>query len=976
MGAVGLWAITGSVFSLLFAAIGPLVAIASMVDGRRSARRLRRRAATERRQRLDDLAIEVGHRHEHERRSAWRRWPSPRLVLESDDHSAWRDGAPPPIVLGRGAVPSTMRVDGSPVDDADRELLLLATRLDAAPVLADAASGIGFVGELSLARAAARAAVVQLAYHASPQAFTIDGPGRCGDDPWGWLRALPHTDGPGRATMVVIDREVHGAGDRGESARRVGNRGDRGLSGRGAAGSPVPPSIQRGDSPIAVVAVAGDVAELPPGLETIVELDGPDIATLRRRGGADDSPLTPFLIGVAEASEWARSARLAAERSGLGGRSRALPQHVRVEELRQPVVAERDRSTLLAAVGLVDDGVLELDLARGGPHALVAGTTGSGKSEFLLAWMVALAAVYPPSLVSFLLIDFKGGAAFEPIRMLPHVTGIVTDLDEAEAERAVSSLRAELRYRETVLARAGARSIAELDHGVDLARLVIVIDEFQAMIERFPDFGAIIGDIAARGRSLGVHLVLASQRPNGVVREQVTANCATRVSLRVMRRSDSEAVVGSPSAAEIPPDSPGRGVVDRGDGIPVPFQSAIAGPASIAATAAAARGLAPARRPWLDPLPTPLTRAALAALAALVAEPTSPAPSLARERSTLETGEPAVTDDVVIGLLDEPELQRRSPAGWSPRRDGSLLVIGAQGSGRSNALAAVEEVSASMFGRGAVLRLEGRRSAIWDALVGAQAAVREATAPPRLIVVIDDLDTCFRAWPEEYRHAALEMVESLIREGRGQGVSVVASTTQLHGLGAGLRDGFGARLLLRHATRSDLVQSGGRGELWRAADAPGSGQWRDHRVQVVQAAGRIAAAQPAVPELELHPDRLYAIAAAAPRAAAAVVAALGRSPLLLTAGGEAVVRAALAAHPGDAPPVIVGDGEAWAASWGLVAQLREDAALVVHGGAAEYRALVRTRELPPLLDEGARQCWVVEPAAPVRRATWPKRLDD
>ena len=89
------------------------------------------------------------------------------------------------------------------------------------------------------------------------------------------------------------------------------------------------------------------------------------------------------------------------------------------------------------------------------------------------------------------------------------------------------------------------------------------------MIERFPELGSVIADIAARGRSLGVHLVLASQRPNGVVREQVTANCAIRVSLRVMQRADSLAVVGTDLAAEIAPDTPGRGILDRGDGHPV-----------------------------------------------------------------------------------------------------------------------------------------------------------------------------------------------------------------------------------------------------------------------------------------------------------------------------------------------------------------------------------------------------------------------
>ena len=123
------------------------------------------------------------------------------------------------------------------------------------------------------------------------------------------------------------------------------------------------------------------------------------------------------------------------------------------------------------------------------------------------------------------------------------------------------------------------------------------------MIERFPDLGSVIADIAARGRSLGMHLVLASQRPNGVVREQVTANCAIRVSLRVMQRADSLAVVGTELAAEIAPDTPGRGIVDRGDGRPVPFQSAVADVAALTGARVANAAAPPARRPWLDPLP-------------------------------------------------------------------------------------------------------------------------------------------------------------------------------------------------------------------------------------------------------------------------------------------------------------------------------------------------------------------------------------
>ncbi|KRC58457.1 hypothetical protein ASE14_17875 [Agromyces sp. Root81] len=952
IGALALWAVTGSPFSLVFAALGPLVAVASMVDARRSARRQRRRSADERRRRLDELAAEIRERQHLERQAAWHRSPSSRRLILEAEHSAWRDGPPPPLVLGRGVAASTLRVDGAPIDAADRELLLEAARLDDAPVLADAGAGIGFVGELHLARAAARACVVQFAHHAHPKRFTVIGPDRVGG-PWEWLQSLPHSGERGRAGLVVIDRDVAPP-----SAPVDGGPGSglRNMS----------PGASRDEQRSAVVAVARTATELPPGLGAVVRLQAPGAASLSRHGGASAATMIPSLLGAVEVVHWARSAAAAAARAGFDDRSSGLPERLPLDGLRRPGLTEPDRSGLAVAVGVGLDEVLELDLARHGPHALVAGTTGSGKSEFLLAWIVALAAAHPPSIVSFLLVDFKGGAAFEPVRRLPHVTGIVTDLDESEAERAVLSLRAELTHRETVLSMARVRDISELDRAVQLARLVIVIDEFQAMIERFPDLGVVVGDIAARGRSLGVHLVLASQRPNGVVREQVTANCAIRVSLRVLQPSDSEAVVGTSAAARIPPGTPGRGVIDRGDGVPMLFQSAIAMPALIEEVGAAAAGLPGARRTWLDRLPA---RIAPEAVAGLVNDPDPEADSsVERGPGERYRAGPATDGALAFGVVDDPERQRRSVARWSPDRDGALLVLGAPGSGRSTALAAIERAAA---GAAAVitLRLDDRPSTVWDALCGAQAAVRAGAAVPGL-VVIDDLDTCFRAWPEDYRHAAFAMVESLIREGRARGVAVAAAATQVQALGAGLRDAFGSRLLLRHTTRSDLVQAGGRGELWRAADAPGSGQWHGRRLQVVDVPPCPPRASAATPSLELRADLPYAVVSAAPRAAAAAIDAAGRPPLLLTTGGEVVVRAAIAALPVDAPPpVIVGDGDAWAASWSLGAALKEEAVIVVHGGSAEYRAVVRDRELPPLLDD-AGQCWVLEPGSKPRRATW------
>lgn len=942
VGALGLWAVTGSAFALVFAALGPVVAIASLFDSRRQARRQRRRAEAERARRLDALHAAIDERHEYERRAAWRRSPPSRHLLDGDAAPNWTDGRPGPVVLGRGSVSSTLRVDGSPADDADRAVLEHAALLADAPVTADPGSGIGFVGALPLASAAARAALVQAAHRGVPGGLAIEVPA---GEHWAWARRLPHHGGGSQWRVRVVDTASPHAGQ--VTASRVA----------------VDASV-----PLSIIAVGADAASLPPGIETVVEIEGPGLAVVRRRtGAAADRSIVPGLIGCSEALAWAGDLAAAAKRAGVGG-AHGLPSRVPLGSLESPATPAGSRSTLAVAVGVTSSGTLELDLVRGGPHALVAGTTGSGKSEFLLAWLTALARSHRPDRVSFLLVDFKGGAAFEPIRSLPHVAGIVTDLDEAEAERAVLSLRAELRHRESVLAASGARDIADLAPDVSLARLVIVVDEFQAMIERFPGLGAVIGDIAARGRSLGVHLVLASQRPNGVVREQVTANCAIRVSLRVMQRSDSVAIVGTDTAASIPPDAPGRGVIDPGDGCPVPFHSAVADPALLATTRAMTASMPRARRPWLDPLPH---RIAPGELDRLVT-PAQPVPSSPQDRIA---GEPHgdASGSVALGLVDDPELQRRTIASWTPEDDGHLLVLGAPGSGRSTALALVARAIAERHGMAAVARLEGPRSAVWDTIQAMLAAVRRGGELPRLLV-IDDLDSRFRGWPDEYRHAAAEAVAAVLREGRSRGLAVVASAVQQHSLGPGVREGFGEVVRLRYPSRPDLVQAGGAGELWRAGDPPGAGQWRGRRVQLVDDVGLRPVATEPVPPLTIDPARVHAIVTPSPRAAAEVLTAHASTVILLAPGAEAAIHAALAAASQGGRPVFIGDADAWAVNWSLASAIREEAVIVAQGGSAEYRALVRDRTLPPLLDDGTPQCWVVGTASTVVRAMWPIAL--
>ena len=228
------------------------------------------------------------------------------------------------------------------------------------------------------------------------------------------------------------------------------------------------------------------------------------------------------------------------------------------------------RDALVARLGWAADGRFDLDLVTDGPHAVVVGTTGSGKSEMLRTLVLSLAVAYSPNDVQFVLIDFKGGAAFDACAHLPHVIGLLTDLDDGLGDRVVAGLRAELRRRERVLREAGVSDASRSG----LARLVIVIDELARLQADVPAFVASLVDIAQRGRSLGVHLVVATQRGGQTLSADLLANSSVRIALRLQSRADSMDVVGVPDAHFLPRRSPGRAIVRVGHDEPVVFQSA------------------------------------------------------------------------------------------------------------------------------------------------------------------------------------------------------------------------------------------------------------------------------------------------------------------------------------------------------------------------------------------------------------------
>ncbi|MGI3784401.1 MAG: FtsK/SpoIIIE domain-containing protein, partial [Janthinobacterium lividum] len=345
------------------------------------------------------------------------------------------------------------------------------------------------------------------------------------------------------------------------------------------------------------------------------------------------------------------------------------------------------------------------------------GTTGSGKSEFLRSMVAGLAARNDPTRLTFILIDFKGGAAFKTCERLPHTIGTVSNLDEQLADRALTALEAELRYRQEVFARAG-EGVDNLDAylatkpEVPMPRLLLVIDEFAMLAKDYPDVLKSLVSVAAVGRTLGVHMILATQRPAGVVNEDILANTNLRVALRVQSRDDSNNVIGVPAAAAIGRTQWGRAYVKLGQDDISPVQTAlVTGRAErqtsqlvdlhpvhfgqdeqretgsterdddatdldllIDAIVEANHELGyPAPRPvWPEPLGTRVS------LTVAGEQPVEGQPSVGRVRGSL----------VEFAVADDPRRQLQLPVGWDLDR-GNLLILGIPGSGTTTTLSSI-----------------------------------------------------------------------------------------------------------------------------------------------------------------------------------------------------------------------------------------------------------------------------------------------
>ncbi|MFC7790195.1 FtsK/SpoIIIE domain-containing protein [Microbacterium sp. MAHUQ-60] len=857
---VVLWLVTGSLFALCFAALGPLMLVASFLDGLRIRGKDRRRAEAEADAAWQRAERELEQLHREEHALLWRREPDVAECLRElplrGREAVQRDT---PVVVGRGVRGSRVQARGGE-DDRSRTFRARAQQLEDAPIPAPLGDGVCIRAEHPIAQAVARALVAQLCIRFSPGQLAL-----CGDPARDWgLETFPHV---GRRS----------AGFR----LRLGD-GDEAAD--------------------AVICIRAPGEEPPEGITTVLDCTIPGRARLRTPDGDT--------VVAAEAVSAQQARVIGAQLAARTDAESSLPDRIGLAEIAPAAVVG-----LRAAFGRGERGDLSVDLVEDGPHAIVTGMTGTGKSELLTSWVAAVAAVHPPEEVAFVLVDFKGGTAFDPLRRLPHVVAVVTDLDADGARRGVGGLTAELRRREAALAAAGVRDVGDCP---SLARLVIVVDEFAALLQEYPELGEIFTDVAARGRALGMHLVLGTQRASGSIRDALAANCPLRISLRVAESADSRFVIGSDAAAQLRGGAESRGLayVRRPRDVEAqPMRVALTAEADLLAVEKRWETHVAQNSPWLPPLP-----------ARLVVPP----------------GE---HEHVLLGRADDPQRQRQPWVQLSPGE--RLAVIGGPGSGKTSALAMI----ASQLPDAVLVPSDPEQA--WD-------AVAELAGGRHGPVVCDDLDVLVGRYPSDYAQVFLSRWESIVRAPAG----TVIALSRVSGPLGRLLEAVPRRALLRLTSKIEHIAAGGEPVAFDRT-RPAGRAWLDDRetqlclpdpVHHTDAGPRAADSPRWTPR-----RRIVGIVTPAVDATRAVLTRADGTHRVTTLEESA-------AADDDAGVIVVGDPEQWRAQWSRLQAVRTSGELVVAAEcASELRQLAAVRELPPFALQHEDRAWSVEAGGRPRR---------
>ncbi|MFH9925437.1 FtsK/SpoIIIE domain-containing protein [Streptomyces sp. NPDC017249] len=655
-----------------------------------------------------------------------------------------RADSPHGLVLRVGTAdqPASVDLRGEPWEGFEPPVLREA------PVTLDLRSTgvLGVIGARRQVQALTGWLVMQLAALRGPDDLRIVVIAADGHEGLAWTRWLPHVDaGPAADVPCAIGNTGATRAARVKELRQlVGARRERRTR---DARTPF------GDEVVVVLDGALALRELP-GMDEVLR-DGPSVGvylvcadrrgmnecrglcemttgnTLRLTRTPEEHALTvtPHTLDEAVMEPLARALAPMRDRLTLGSSSNAVPDYVRFLDLLSLGTPTADDVLALwghgqgprtrVVLGADAAGPVTVDLAGQGPHTMLGGATGAGKSILLQTLVTSLLLANRPDELNLVLVDFKGGSAFLPFQHCPHVVALIRStgetpadvFDAAAATRVLASVRAEVSRRESLLARYDGeidrywkkrRTDATLP---PLPRLVMVFDEFARVLETSPDFLKELVNVAAKGRSLGMHLVLATQSLQGKLSPELKNNISLRVSLRQNEAADSTEVLGVPDAAAIPGSLRGRGLIlcttDEAR-VPQVFQSGYLGssPPSGAAQPVTVRVLRwqhvgvprPATHPTPVEAPTDQELAVAAieeaaqrlGLAAPFRPLLPPLPPVLSMAGLAGRQTAAVPDTAVpFGLADEPAKQAQPAQYLDLAGTDRLMVAGGPQSGRT-----------------------------------------------------------------------------------------------------------------------------------------------------------------------------------------------------------------------------------------------------------------------------------------------------
>lgn len=737
----------------LMALLSPVMAVGTWVENKRRAKKEKKESDGDYKEKLEEFISEITDARNRMRQRLDRMSIHPALAFlrasipttglwsRKPDHP---DALTLTIGTGNHKWDIPLQGDHSNLEKEVRSLTSDSYIIDA-PLQIDLSEGqiVGVVGDRHTALGVIRSLIVQIATGMGPSNMTIGvfaEPNK--REEWSWTGWLPHTlihSSPNQSRYINYDYET----SRGmlEQIRssidsfptsyfllvldHLALLEGRNAPARDLAGHPHHARQQYGNRPLTrvpAIIYAPTTEQLPSSCTWIIHAQEDNLRLENPQELTTIDHIIPTGISRTQTENTAAAlARFSDPEISTGNTS--LPNLVSLLELLgisgKPTVDDILKlwdtpHTYSTPIGMSAQGVYSLDIVHDGPHGLVGGTTGSGKSEYLRSLIAGLAARCTPEELTFILVDFKGGAAFASLNRLPHTIGTLSNLDPQLALRAVKTLEAELRYRQQLFASAG-EDIDTIDAynktkpERPLPRLLFVVDEFAQLATDYPDTLASLVKIAALGRTLGIHMILATQRPSGVVNQDILTNTNTRVALRVQSKEDSSSIIGTPHASAITTAQKGRAYIRLGETDITPIQTALitGNTTSKTTTALAAAPTTPdAPRPsFKAPRNLEATQTDLDYLIEAILEANEqknylpPRPVWPEELPTtlpLSQIETSTPTELHLGLSDDPEHQRQIPATWQLTR-GNLLLIGIPGSGTSTALNTIALQAANAY---------------------------------------------------------------------------------------------------------------------------------------------------------------------------------------------------------------------------------------------------------------------------------------